>query len=264
MSFKEVQTLVAAAKIDNPLQESLEFISYLTALPKAQILADNFQLSQRHKAEIKQLIKLRQQMPLAYIKKRVEFYGLSFKINQQTFIPRPESEDMIDLALKLPQNFNHVYDLGCGSGCLGVSYLQSKPKPATFIDKNPWALSLSRLNAQKHGIESANFLLADFKHLKPTDFIAESLFLANLPYLDLAQKAAYEKNCPTLASEPADALYAEGGGLKLYEALFARAPDSATLLCESLPQQQKALQKLARQSGWQLLQSLNYISLFIK
>ena len=264
MSLKQIQTLVAKAQIKDPARESLALLSHLTALPKGQLLADNFELDQKMEAELRQLIAIRQELPLAYITQEKEFYGLSFRVSQHVFIPRAESEDMIEIALQIKTPFQDVYDLGCGSGCLGIAYAHKKKAAVTFIDKNPRALALCRFNARQHQIKDARFVLADLNQQPTSFFKKESLFLANPPYLDLRKKGLYEKNCPTLKSEPPEALYEKEGGLKLYRLLFQQLPPSATILCETLPEQQRRLRSLARINGWQHLQSRNLISVFTR
>ena len=93
-----------------------------TDLPRVKILAGDFRIGYRQKIRLRRLVRRRKRLPLAYLKGEKEFYGRDFYVSRQTMIPRPESEDLIGLALGERKSFGHVYDIGAGSGCLGISY----------------------------------------------------------------------------------------------------------------------------------------------
>ena len=74
------------------------------------------------------------------------------RVNQHTLIPRPDSEALIDLALTCEQDFQQVYDIGCGSGCLGISFLKHKPsfkQRLYMIDNSYKALQILQAKHQE-------------------------------------------------------------------------------------------------------------------
>lgn len=266
MSLQQTCQLLKKQQVPHPLVESLAILSDFTRLPTAQILAGAFHLTKQEEKLLKKIIELRRFFPLAYLRGKQEFYGLDFTVVPGVFIPRPESEQMIDLALQLPQKFNRLFDIGCGSGCLGIAYAKYSPvkTPAVFIDIDSWSLKIARRNARKHSLQEAIFKKGSFIQVLPKYSTSNSLILANLPYLDVSRQADYEAFCPTLKSEPKRALYAQAGGLKYYQSLFSLCSNKTTLLCETLREQQAPLEKLAHQSGFKLHQKQGLISLFVK
>ena len=268
MSLSNFQALLTAYRIPQASREAVRLMAYVTRLPLTTILAENFQLTAPQIAKLKRLARLRLSQPWAYIEGRTEFYGLDFEVNQQVLIPRPESEDLVTLALADNRKFDKVYDLGCGSGCLGLSYMVNSSNPQAdivMIDVSAEALEVARRNSQKYHLDKLEFQQRDLRQMQPEDFSPSSLILANLPYLDRQQKTAYVKRCPTLAAEPTQALYANRGGLEYYELLFqiCRAPN-LYIVCETLVSQQPALDRLAISAGFRLNQRLNLASAFIK
>ena len=262
-SWHQLTKRLRAQAVPNPAQESLALMEYVTGQPAATILADEIPLRKRQRRRLRRLADRRQKQPLAYLLGQQQFYGLNFIIKPPVLIPRPESEDMVELALSLPQTFNQVYDLGSGSGCLGIAYAHAGGcQPITFIDRDQRALKLTALNSQIHGLHQARYQRRSLETMTRADFRAGSLILANLPYLDINQRQTFEDHCPTLKREAAGALYAPESGLYYYRLLFQRCPTQTTLLCESLPTQQDRLAQLAQTTGWQLRHQHNFISMF--
>ncbi|MBU6468351.1 MAG: peptide chain release factor N(5)-glutamine methyltransferase, partial [Betaproteobacteria bacterium] len=97
------------------------------------------------------LTRLKGGEPLAYILGEQEFYGLSFKVNPQVLIPRPDTELLVDHALSLIQTLNHpqVIDLGTGSGAIAITLTKHCPAlTMTATDISPAALNLAQRNAK--------------------------------------------------------------------------------------------------------------------
>ena len=86
-------------------------------------------------------------MPLAYILKETEFYGYKFQIEKGVFIPRPETEILVSQTLKCCSQKKPFYliDMGCGSGCIGLSILlKNKLARLIAIDQSKKALDLTK------------------------------------------------------------------------------------------------------------------------
>ncbi len=86
--------------------------------------------------------------PTSFILGRREFYGRSFIVNKDVLIPRPETEELVEFALLwIRDQALSVLDLGCGSGCIGLTLLLERPKIAMlFSDVSPEALEVCRKN----------------------------------------------------------------------------------------------------------------------
>jgi release factor glutamine methyltransferase len=122
--------------------------------------------------------------PAAYIIGHREFYGLEFYVNQNTLIPRPESELLVETALKLAQN-RHLYtiaDIGTGCGAIAISLALALPQAKIYAtDISLPTLDVAAINCQRHGV-------ADRVSLLPGDMLAPlpepaDLIIANLPYV---------------------------------------------------------------------------------
>lgn len=159
--------------------------------------------------------------PVAYITGKKEFYGLNFKINKNVFIPRPETEILVEAVLKEVRGLGSygakkIADIGAGSGNISVAIAiklksqNSKVKIyASDISKN--ALKVAKQNAKKHKVTSKiKFLQSDlFENFPPNSKF--DIVCANLPYLDDSAGLKYE---------PKIAWRAGKTGAEIYERFF--------------------------------------------
>ena len=102
--------------------------------------------------------------PIQYILGEVEFYNLKFKVNNNVLIPRPETEELVDLIVKENQSKNqlNILDIGCGSGCIGISLAKNLPNSKVFaIDISEGAIETSKVNAVINGVENIEFFILD-------------------------------------------------------------------------------------------------------
>src|SRR5882672_3845095 len=95
--------------------------------------------------------------PLQYITGHQEFFGLDFEVTRDVLIPRPETELLVETALKLvseSKNAPFVCDVGTGSGCIVISLLHElrKGAHAMAIDISPAALAVAKRNAARHSV----------------------------------------------------------------------------------------------------------------
>ncbi len=208
-----------------------------------QISKLNIQISKRLKG-----------MPIAYITGRKEFYGLDFKVNKHVLIPRPETEMMVDEALKLAiQNSQPatLLDIGTGSGCVIIALAKQISDNKFFAtDISAKALAIARQNAKQQKIaKKIKFMQGDLLnpilHNPSTIGHNSLIILANLPYLTKAQI----KKSPSIKDEPETALFGGKNGLELYEKLFRQIknlPAARAALCEFDPRQTAKIKQLAK------------------
>jgi len=192
--------------------------------------------------------------PLAYLTGHREFYALDFLVDSSVLVPRPETELIIDLALSPSHPFtlsanSSILDIGTGSGCIAIALAVHLPSAhVTALDISPDALTLARLNAQRHGVSNRiTFLESDLLSsffLLPSSSI--SLLTANLPYIPSAEL----RGLPVSKHEPALALDGGPDGLALIRRLLADAPrvmaPNGRLLLEIGSTQGEAVAALAR------------------
>jgi len=192
--------------------------------------------------------------PLAYLSGHKEFYGLEFAVNKHTLVPRPETELMVDLVLKLikPNSKYLILDIGTGSGAISISLAkQTKNKNINFIasDISKHALSTAKKNAIKHKVTSkilfklGNLLQPHLTTIKKLPESTGLIICANLPYL--TPKGL--ENSPGIQKEPKQALLAGNDGLELYRELvvyIAKHNISATTFLEIDPSQTNKLKQV--------------------
>lgn len=160
---------------------------------------------------LRELLKQRgERVPLQHLLGTVWFHGQEFKTDARALIPRPETEELVEMVLKLPDvpEKAKVLDMGCGSGVLGLSLGVSKPLwQVTLADVSDAALALSRENAERLGLESAAFVQSDLFSNIEGGF---DLIVANLPYVPEADR---QDLAPEVLHDPALALFGGADGL---------------------------------------------------
>lgn len=201
--------------------------------------------------------------PVAYLTGHKEFYGLDLKVTQDTLIPRPETELLVEQALhyiqeqtnKNPSAHIHIADVGTGSGCIAIAIATHLPRTQQStvhidaLDQSAAALAVAQLNITEHRL---NHLIttaqSDLLSALPYPQLP-NLICANLPYVSSQE---YNKLAPDLTHEPRSALVSEGDpdGLAHYARLFdqvtSRLANANSLtqpviiLCEISPQQHTA------------------------
>lgn len=167
--------------------------------------------------------------PLQYVLGEAWFLGRRFKLTPAVLIPRPETEEMVDMALRKAGNLSRdagrplrVLDLCTGSGCIAWSMALGLPQSeVTGLDISPEALSVA--SSQFDGDNRPRFVLSDV--LDPDCMKDEGrfdIFLSNPPYVRESEKALMSRN--VLDWEPGLALFVpDGDPLRFYRAEAALA-----------------------------------------
>lgn len=161
--------------------------------------------------------------PLQHILGTAEFRNLTLKSDNRALIPRPETEELVDLALGLfpAEQPMRVLDLGTGSGAIALAIAQERPAwTVEALDASDDALALARENAALTGLaERVNFAKSDW-YAAVTG--AYDLIVSNPPYLTDAEVAAAE---PEVRShDPMSALVAPEDGLGDLRRILEAAP----------------------------------------
>lgn len=156
---------------------------------------------------------LKKGIPVQYILKEAYFYDLKFNVNSSTLIPRPETEELVDLIIKSQttnnQNQTTILDIGTGSGCIPVTLKKHLPQAkVTGIDISEKALEVAKSNALKNRVE-VEFLNLDI--LAPISnnqqISTYSIIISNPPYVLISE--AKQMEVRVLEHEPHVALFVE-------------------------------------------------------
>ena len=164
---------------------------------------------------------LKKHKPIQYILGETEFYGLPFLVNENTLIPRPETEELVELIIsnnQITASSHHlkILDIGTGSGCIAVSLAKNIPSATVFaIDVSEKALATAKRNAELNNV-IVNFInvdilkINDLGQLPTSNFQLPAKFdiiVSNPPYVRNLEKAEIKPN--VLEYEPHLALFVE-------------------------------------------------------
>jgi len=208
--------------------------------------------------------------PIAYILGHKEFFGLEFRVDENTLIPRPETELLIEEVLQEFQDTRYnpeysgqntkIIDVGTGSGNIIVSLaknLESKKIKFVGIDISEKALRIAKQNAKKNKVDKKikflkGSLLEPFKKYSLLTTHYSLLILANLPYL--SKKIYSSTPVDVKKYEPKSALISGTDGLNHYKKLFKQIKKiyvscfmlNVTCFVEISPEQKPRIQKLIK------------------
>lgn len=162
--------------------------------------------------------------PAQYIIGRSDFLGLSLKVDERVLIPRPETEELVELILsENPETPLCVLDIGTGSGAIALALANSRPDwQITASDLSGDALALATENAQSCGL-NLTFVRSDCLDTIQGKF---DIIVSNPPYISEADRDEVGLN--VLTSEPHMALFAEEDGYAVYRKIAEQAGDYLT------------------------------------
>jgi release factor glutamine methyltransferase len=210
--------------------------------------------------------------PQQYITGHQEFFGLDFEVTGDVLIPRPETELLVETALKLISDDGPaplICDVGTGSGCVAIALLhelrarrgalKGSEARALAIDISPAALQLARRNAARHSMaEQLDFVISDCFAALDLDHRSESgfdLIVSNPPYIEDREFASLQREVRDF--EPRLALTAGADGLAIIRRLLRDAEKvlkfGGHLLFEIGYQQSGAVEQLIDPKIWMLL-----------
>lgn len=246
MTIREAQIKYKQIEIDILLEHVLK-------KPKEYIFSNpNKKLSPSQKLKIDKLAKQRiKGIPIAYIVGYKYFYGKKFQVTKDTLIPRPETEQLIDLSVATIHTSDHIksiLDLGTGSGCIAVTLsciFGNNEKKLNFSASD---ISLKALNIAKKNSKTHKHKIKFYKSNLFSNIDSKfDLIVANLPYVPLKD---YEKLKHNLKFEPKTALTDGTNKAGLYEKFFKSATkhlnDKAVILLEIDPSTTQYISKYSK------------------
>ena len=156
--------------------------------------------------------------PTQYLTGRQEFYGRDFRVTPAVLIPRPETEHVVETALRLAPRAPRILDVGTGSGALAVTLRLETGAAVWATDISPAALEVAAQNAQRLSASVA-FVACDL--MSAFADASMDLIVSNPPYVPLADAAGLQREVREW--EPHQALFAGPTGLEIYERLVRDA-----------------------------------------
>ena len=204
--------------------ESLSFV--YRSLKNLSFTDFIFALQQEVTEEEKQFVeeifkKLAAHIPAQYIIGHAEFFGMQLKVDERVLIPRPETEELVELILtENPEKNLKVLDIGTGSGAIALALAKNRPDwSVTAADISQDALDLSFENANSQNL-NLSFIKSDcFSEISAK----YDIIVSNPPYISRADEVEVGLN--VLHSEPHLALFADEDGLAIYRRIAESSKD---------------------------------------
>jgi len=188
--------------------------------------------------------------PLASVLHSTQFHNLNLKINNRILSPRAETEELVEYAIKNIPKASKVFDVGAGSGAIGLSLAKARPDlQITLTDLTNKTLSLAKTNARKNKTTTVRYTKSDLIKNIDQNELENSYFLANLPYVNPNWKDIKHKN---LKHEPHSALFAGKNGLQIIQNFLVQLTSRKLLtknnfaLLEHDPKQYEELEKFCK------------------
>jgi release factor glutamine methyltransferase len=181
-----------------------------------QLYFEEKKVSNSEKVRIIEICKeLKRGKPLQYIFGETEFFGCKIRVTPATLIPRPETEELVQLVLNENKDFSgHIIDFGTGSGCIAIALALNLPhSKITGIDISPEALVVAGENAMLNNV-SVNFLTGDILSFDPHTFPKAGIIISNPPYVRNSERILMNKNVTDF--EPHLALFVPDSDPLLY------------------------------------------------
>jgi len=182
-------------------------LSHICKLPYSTIMTErDLELNTTQQSELDSAInRLKNYEPIQYILEETEFFGLPFYVNKNVLIPRPETEELVELIInENPQEGLNVLDIGTGSGCIAIALAKyMKGAKLTAWDISFLALDVAVLNSKKNNVE-LDFKRVDVLGEYPTDKKFD-VIVSNPPYI--LEKEKQDMDANVLEYEPHTALF---------------------------------------------------------
>lgn len=157
--------------------------------------------------------------PTQYITKKAEFYGREFRVTPDVLIPRPETEHVVEVALRVARGARRILDVGTGSGALAVTLQLETGAAVWATDISLAAARVAALNARRLGASACLVVCDTMNAIRNTGM---DLIVSNPPYVPLSQRDGLQKEVRDW--EPHVALFAGENGFEVYGRIMAAAP----------------------------------------
>lgn len=188
--------------------------------PHQFLLCKDKELSEKEKSQIHNIVeRLTKYEPIQYIFGKTDFYGFEFEVNPSVLIPRPETEELVELIVRdYPKRKElEILDIGTGSGCIAITLKKLLNKSQVYaLDVSEEALKTAKRNAIRNRAPITFFQKDILTPSETADSIEEEfdIIVSNPPYIMEKEKADMEAN--VLDYEPSLALFVPDDNPLLY------------------------------------------------
>lgn len=214
---------LAKRGVESPRLDAELLLAHALSCSRTRLYVDfDKPLSAEELARVKPLLRRRaQREPVAYILGAREFYGRPFRVRRGVFIPRPETELLVQLALEAIPADARVLDLCTGSGAVGVSIAaELSGARADLVERSPEAAAAARENAAALAPGRVRVFEGDLFAALPERALYQAV-VANPPYVPEQDRARLAPE--VVAHEPPESLFAGDRGLAVIRRIVADA-----------------------------------------
>ncbi len=259
--LKSANEKLLGAGVDSPLTDCYVLLSkacnsevlFLKAHPEYEII-------ESEKNKFLSMIDLRcEGMPVAYLTNNKEFYSLDFYVDVGVLIPRPDTECVLEEALKRAEEIKkddphalEVLDMCCGSGCIGIAFVLNFDNcKVSLSDISEDCIEVTQKNIDKHSLsERAEVILSDLFDNINGDY---DIIVSNPPYVTSDEMTVLQRE---VRREPEIALYGGCDGLSLYRSIIIDSVNylnalNGCLVLETGINQAGEVKKLMQKAGYE-------------
>lgn len=236
-----------AAEVPEALLSAQHIVAHILGVPRSELQRDStvvITLTEQQLEEVERLMTCRlARMPLQYILGEWDFHCLTLKMVPPVFIPRPETEQLVELALARLRGLEapRVLEIGCGSGAISLALLHALPQAeCVAVDQSKHAVELTEANASRLGLSERLTVVAGKVTIgarPPLPHSSYDLVVSNPPYV--LRKDLMEVQPEIMMYEDLRALDGGKDGLEVVKAVLQHAhlllPPGQTLLLEVDP-----------------------------
>ena len=226
--LKKIEKRLSGARILPARYEAETLVRHFSGMNRLDLFAGAKPLKASAKSRIHQALRRRLEgQPLAYLLKDVEFFGRRFFVTKDTLIPRPETELLVEEALKVLKGYSSpptILDLGTGSGCIAVSLTLERPGcRMTALELSSRAVKIARKNIRYHHLdEKIDLVQGDlFRGFGKGKKAFWDMIISNPPYV---AREDFRKLPREVLAEPRLALDGGAGGFATLDRILAEAP----------------------------------------
>jgi release factor glutamine methyltransferase len=256
---KSIENL-AETGAENPKADVEIIFSEATGIPIAELrICGKTEISEPEKNKIVEILKRRSSgEPLQYILGKAYFRDLCLDVGPGALIPRPETEILVDEAIKAMPRGAKVCDVGVGSGAIILSIAHERSDcDALGIEISEDALKWARKNLEKYKLKNVRLTQGDLLDSEDDKF---DVITANLPYVCEYEYNRLQKEVRDY--EPQTALLAEDEGMAVIKKLIKQAParlkENGCLIIEFDPAQAEALEVFFKEeSVWREIKQID-------
>ncbi len=237
---------------ESPRLDAEAMLAWVLGVPRSYLFAHpEEELRDRPASDFSDAVERRENgEPIAYITGSKEFWSLQLIVSKDTLVPRPETETLVELAIRqIPEDRPYrVLDLGTGSGAIAIAIASERPKiEIVATDSSREALRVAKDNASLQELQNISFLAGNWT--EPVNDRIFDLVVSNPPYVCDGDPAL-----DTLRYEPRAALAAGPDGMDAIRQIVIDCKNltsaDGTLMLEHGANQQRAVQVVLQENGW--------------